>query len=403
IYDGVSGWNDMPFTPHFSEDFAIGVYMADTWGANYNFNWFENTRKNIESSFERLKNIGSDEVYVNDFYMTVFDNESADWTIDTDYHIEPEIFANDFRDEAMTQDDLNRLANTAHKNGMKIGWRTSFHMVNIGKYIGVKDIAEEVEKDWERFTSVERTEEWIKDFFTKWKSLMLDRAEALNKAGFDIMIVTPGWHNPRFHPHEELANTLWKDLIIAVKKKFNGKVGVIVDRYGYLNKKTDSEDWSKYDFYKEADLVYYFVYYLPGKYKVKDNPSVAEIKQGFDRYFDDLEKLAEEDNINLSLMVGIQSFENSVNHEGFIEFYDFTNPKVKSVKKDWQHQADVFEAILQSLEDRNFNKVIFIGYWWDDAMDPEVKPLISLAMSFRNKPAEGVFEKWAKSIKYSSS
>jgi len=214
------------------------------------------------------------------------------------------------------------------------------------------------------------------------------------------MIITPSWHNPTFIGHEELANKLWKDLIKEVKNKFRGKVGVVVDRYGFMQKEKSVEDWSKYDYYKEADLVYYFVYYLPGKYKVNDNPSIVEMKEGFDKFFDDLENIAKKDNIKLSLMVGIQSFENSVNYEGFIEFYDFKNPKVKAVKKDWQHQADVFEAILRALEGRTaFEKIIFLGYWWDDAMDPDVNPRISISISFRNKPAEGVFEKWAASIK----
>jgi len=174
IYDGVSGWSDLPFTPNFPKNFVMAVYPADTWGRNYNFNWFEDTRKNIESCFERIKNIKSSEVYVNDFYMAVFDNESADWTTDINYQIKPEIFENDFRDEAMTQDDLNKLANTAHKNGMKVAWRTSFHMVNIGKYIDAEDIGEEVAKDWEKFSKARRSEEWVKDFFAKWKSLMLE-------------------------------------------------------------------------------------------------------------------------------------------------------------------------------------------------------------------------------------
>jgi len=400
IYDGVSGWSDLPFIPNFPKNFVMAVSPMDTWGRNYNFNWFEDTRKNIESCFERIRKIKSKEVYVYDFYMAVFDNETADWTTDINYQIKPDVFENDFRDEAMTQEDLNKLASTAHEKGMKIGWRASLTFVNIGKYIGVEDIAAEVEKDRKKFVSTKRDEKWIKDFFAKWQSLMLDRAEALNKAGFDIMIITPSWHTPRFHPNEELANDLWKDLIKSVKQKFNGKVGIVVDRYGYLNEKVDNEDWSKYDYYKEADLVYYFIYYLPGKYKVNDNPSIAEMKEGFDKFFDDLENIAKKDNIKLSLMVGIQSFENSVNYEGFIEFYDFKNPKVKAVKKDWQHQADVFEAILQALEGRTaFEKITFIGYWWDDAMDPDVKPRISISISFRNKPAEGVFEKWAFSMK----
>lgn len=400
IYDGVSGWSDLAFTPNFPKNFVMAVYPADTWGRNYNFNWFEDTRKNIESCFERIGDIKSSEVYVNDFYMAVFDNETADWTTDINYQIKPDIFENDYRDEAMTQDDLNKLADTAHKNGTKVAWRTNFTFVNIGKYIGAEDIGKEVARDWEKFSKARRSEEWVKKFFVKWRSLMLNRAEALNKAGFDIMILTPGWHNPTFIGHEELANKLWKGLIKEVKNKFRGKVGVVVDRYGFIQKEKGVEDWSKYDYYKDADIIYYYIFYLPSKYKVNDNPSIDEMKNGFKRYFDDLEKIAKAENINLSLVFGIASFENAINYQGFVEALDPDNPKVKAIKKDWQHQADAYEAILQSLEGReNIERVVSFGYWWDDAMDPKVKPRISITQSFRNKPAEGVFKKWAGSIK----
>ena len=147
IFDGVAGWNDLPFTPQFQDDFAITIYMFDTWGRNYNFNMFEDTRKNIASSFTRVAQTGVEEVYVNDFFMAVYGEGHRMGS--TNYDIEEEIFENDYRDEVMTQDDLDKLAKEAKANGLKIGWRSSMHFVEIGKYIGSPNITAEVAKDWD--------------------------------------------------------------------------------------------------------------------------------------------------------------------------------------------------------------------------------------------------------------
>src|SRR5210317_1385558 len=54
--------------PEYTLEFETGyinqipaVNMSDTWGRNYNFGMLENTRKNIDSSFERVQALGAEE------------------------------------------------------------------------------------------------------------------------------------------------------------------------------------------------------------------------------------------------------------------------------------------------------------------------------------------------------
>ena len=397
VFDGVAGWSDLPFNPQFSDDFTISMYMFDTWGRNYNFNMFEDTRRNINGSFARVAGTGVEEVYVNDFFMAVYGEGHRMGS--TDYTIEPEIFENDMRDEAMTQDDLGSLTQEASAQDLKTGWRSSMHFVDIGKYMGLPNITAEVAKDWEEFDKP-KTEEWVESYLSRWKQVMLERAEMLNKAGFDLMIVTPGYMNPKYYPYEELANEMWRDIINSVKAVFNGQVGVVVDRYGFLEGVNGQEDWSKYDYYREADAVYYFIYRLLDIYQTPENPSFDQMKDKLGAYLDDLEVRARDKGVKLSIVPVFNSYENALN-KGVVEFNDIANPAVQALNPDWQHQADAYEALFQAAEGRTeIVRLVPFGYWWDDAMDPATaRPRISVSPSQRNKQAEGVIKKWAFSLK----
>lgn len=390
IYDGVSGWSDLPFNPDFPDNFLIAINMMDTWGRNYNFNWFEDTRKNIASSFERVAETGAKEVYVHDFLRAVFGED--DRISSTDYKIEGGIFDDDKRDEVMTQNDLNSLAKEAKANGLKIGWRTNLDFVNWGKFIDSPNITAEIAKVFEEFGKP-KTEEWVKDFLNKWKQVMLERAEMLNKAGFDIMILTPFFMAPAYYPHEELANEMWQDIVKSVSAVFNGQVGIVVGG-GFL-------EGSQYNYYREADIVYYLIWQLLDKYQTSENPSLEEMRESFAEYLDDLEKRASDEGVKLSIIAHLYSYENSLNADEPVEVSDIGNPAILNIKADWQYQADAYEALFQAAQGReNIIGIVSFKYWWDDAMNPQdTKVRIDIEGSVRNKPAEAVIKKWATTLK----
>ena len=86
--------------------------MTDTRGRNYNMSMFEDTRKNIETSFDRVKELGAQEVYVNDFHRAIFD-KGSDYTT-TNYKIADETFWNDMRDQSISEKELKKLSDAAH-------------------------------------------------------------------------------------------------------------------------------------------------------------------------------------------------------------------------------------------------------------------------------------------------
>ena len=370
------------------------VQMSDTWGKNYNFGMQGVTWKNIESSFDRIKEMGAEEVYIHDMHQVKYTGKLD--LKSTNYRIVGGTFWDDLRDEEISQKHLNKLAEEAHKKGLKIGYKNNLAFVNIGDYVRYDDIAAAIEKDTREFKEV-HTEEWVRDFFRKWEERMILKAEQLNKAGFDIMSVTPTWMGPTFRQNEELANELWKELIISVKEKFNGEVHVIIPFNGFDYEEPDNpemENTQVYDYYKEADLVQVNFFGLHERY-FSEGTSVEEMREAFNNFLDELEVRAEERDVKFSIKFSAFSYENSVNFVDFVEYHDIRNPEVLAVIPDYQHQADQYQAFFQAINKRDrIERIIVGGFWWDDAMDPEVKVRISLSPSPRNKPAETAIKTW---------
>lgn len=373
------------------------INMFDTWGQNYNFNMLENTRNNIESSFSRAAEIGAQEVYVHDFHRAVYTKDSQNDFSSLNYKIEDEIFLNDMRDESMTEADIKKLTETAHAKGLKLGIKQNMAFVNIGKYI-VKGLSGEIDSsvksDFNKFNS-NHSEEWIKDYFSKWEARMIERAKLYNKYDVDIMGLTPGWMGPTFQGHEVLANDLSKQLITNVKKEFKGQIQIDLSLYGVLDGKDGQEDWSKYDYYQLADIKEVRVYNLPSdKYQVASGSDMAQIQTGINKLLNDLDLWAKQKNTKISIFFSPFSYPNAIN-KGIVEYNDILNNQIKAINKDWDHQAVSWQAFFNAIvKYQNIERINANTLWWDEAMDPDVKVKISISPSFRNKPAEEVIKQW---------
>lgn len=370
------------------------INMVDTWGRNYNMNMIETTQSNIESSFDRVKELGASEVYVHDFHRAIYKGEADINSLN--YTIEDETFWNDFRDQSISVLELHKLADAAHARGLKIGIKHNMSFVNIGKYIlnGLTgNIEEEVLKDMENLKKP-KTEEWIRDYFSKWQARMVNKARMYQKAEIDIMSISPSFHTVSFVGREELANDLYKKLIEEVRRVFLGQIYAEVNLYGLLDGNLEKENWNKYDFYKNADIKEVRVYNLPTKFQTKDNPDKAEILSAMKKLVSELNRKAGEKGIILSLFFAPSSYKNSIN-KGPVEIYDTNNSFVKSLEADMDEQLNSFQSMFESLKNmNNINRINVGNFSWDDALDPQIKPRVSITATFRNKPSEETIKAW---------
>lgn len=63
-----------------------------------------------------------------------------------------------------------------------------------------------------------------------------------------------------------MANELQKELITQLRKVFTGEIYVEVSRYGFFENRDGNENRTKYDFYKNADIVEMRIYDLMQKF-----------------------------------------------------------------------------------------------------------------------------------------
>ena len=106
------------------------------------------------------------------------------------------------------------------------------------------------------------------------------------QAGVDSMSISPTRMEPKFAGQEILANELQKKLITEVRKVFTGKIYVEVSRYGFFENRDGNENRTKYDFYKDADIVEMRIYDLMEKFRT------METTAGIATYVNELNTIA---------------------------------------------------------------------------------------------------------------
>ena len=370
------------------------VNMYDTWGRNYNMNMVETTQANIEESFARVASLGAQEIYIHDFDRAIYDKE-ADFT-SLNYQLADEIFLNDMRDESISVSDLKILVAAAHNRGLKLGIKRNISFVNIGKYIsdGFKgNISGAVSSDYKKFNE-SHSEDWINDYFQKWQKRLLEKGKIYQEAGVDIMSISPSFQEPTFAGHEKLANEQRNKLITELRQVFKGKIMADLNVYGFIDGRNGSEDWTKYDYYKKVDIVEVKIYSIPEKYWDKGDYSRGNMEKAISSMTADLDKMAEKLGVKISIFYAPSSYKNGL-LRGPVEFLDVKNPAIMSLEKDYEEQVLAFDYFFKSVKDKkNIERLNAANFAWDDALDPEVKPRISVSAGFRNKPAEAVIGAW---------
>ena len=79
--------------------------------------------------------------------------------------------------------------------------------------------------------------------------------------------------------------------------------------------------------------------------------------------------------------------------KGALEVLDYKSDIVKNTIADFGYQASVFDMFFKALTTaNNIERINVASFARDDALDPEVKPKLSIASTFRNKTSEEVIK-----------
>lgn len=386
IYDYIAGWSDLKM-PGISKDLFPSVEMTDTWTINYNMQLFEDTRNNLDGSMARIAALGGQEIGIYSFIDMAGDKENFTLTETASpyYH---------WRDAAITESEMKTIVKKAKAHGLKtliyynIGadYNQYYDVSPLGRFTGGQagsgsggNAAEErAGADFGR--DEPKTKAWLDRYFNQLKDVLAMWAKRADNAGIDAFDINPHYKPPSVEPLNDYADEKWKEIIAAVREVYRGKI--------YFDGNPQFRD-----------LVDGLIYPL-GRIKVRPNATVSEMRQAWAAILDRAESELASYKKPVFLKIGTQSYNDVTSGQPGWEFADFVEVEQKGYKRDWQEQADAYEAFFQALVGRTFFDGVASGMFaWDDLMGPEYTPVRynDLSSNIRNKPAEAVWKKWVLS------
>jgi hypothetical protein len=345
----------------------MGTGLHDLWGRistviNGSMQ-SEDNRYYVESSMERVRQIGSELVMVTDFAV-----------LDDDLSIHYELRPGGAH--TMGKNELRQIVDYAKKNGQKVMLMTNL--------MGEATARANIESP---------SDATLDKLFTEWGNIIEEQAAQAEYAGIDYFIINP--RDVQFNSFEASShlNELYSGLIDRVAGKYSGKLSVWWDIYP---KGIWFADNDVYTFYKKLDCVatdcaVQFVF--DGTAESLDSIETAWMKVLAEPGF---VKLKDKENFLLILM---PAYDGAM-QGGWIE-PGMTYPEGK-YRRDWKEQALVYEGLFRALYDNtaaNIGGIISYGYWWTDTLYPQHWVNNDLGHSIRDKDAEHVFYRWSQIFK----
>lgn len=396
VYDYVSKWSDLPMPEQLGENISPLIVTEDTWTINYNMNLFEDTRRNLDSTFRRISDIGGKEVMVFSFIDFIGDNTESITLQET-----PSPYKQ-WRDAAITPSEMKNIARVAKKYGLKpiIAYNvgadyTKYTNVSLlgrftggaaGSGSGGNAAEQRAGDDFGRDDP--KTKEWLDSEFTQLQEILVQWAKSAEAAGIYAIDITPEYRMPTPKPFYDYADERFGEIIDAMRAVYRGKIyATNFNKYGGL--RLDPRP-------KYIDAVDALILHLP-LLDVREGASVAEMQMAWSQILDGIEKDFADYKKPIYLAENVGSYTGANNGRGGMEWGDFTEVVQAGYKRDWQGQADALESLFQALAGRTRFAGVGPGakFAWDDLMAPDyASPRNDLTSNIRNKPAEAVWKKW---------
>ena len=401
VYDYVSQWSDLPAPKHLGKDISPLITTEDTWTINYNMNLFEDTRRNLDSAFKRISDIGGKEVMVFSFIDFIGDDKESITLRET-----PSPYKQ-WRDAAITPSEMKDIARTAKKYGLKpiIAYNvgadyTKYTDVSLigrftggaaGSGFGGNAAEQRAGDDFGR--DEPKTKEWLDSEFSQLQDILVSWAASAEAASIYGMDITPEYRMPTSNPFYDYADARFSEIIKAMRVVFHGKIyATNFNRYGGLRLNPRPK------YINDADAL---ILHLP-LLDVREGAGIAEMRASWSEILDSIEANFTDYKKPIYLAENVGSYTGANNGRGGMEWGDFGEVAQAGYARDWQGQADALEALFQAFEGRTRFAGIGPGakFAWDDLMAPEyVSPRNDLTSNIRNKPAEAVWKKWVLSGK----
>lgn len=162
----------------------------------------------------------------------------------------------------------------------------------------------------------------------------------------------------------------WREVIKRVREVYSGKITYTAHH----------SDYNKIEFWDDVDYIGLSAYFTISD---KKNPIVEELKEGWTLYIDELEKISKEfDKPIIFNEVGYRSVSGTANDPWKWDDNEEKNEKA---------QADAYDAMFQSIKNKDFIHGIYI---WKYHTDPENEDRDGRDFQPYGKLAEEMIDEW---------
>jgi len=345
--------------------------------------------------------------YYSDIIMEDYINSTLDSMLDTNaewvafdnfwshYSLEPVIIGpftervDYFRDA--TDNELGLLISQVHAKGKKFALMLSLNFDVMRGEWQSWEYQEEFNKNTIDFIQAKanelenptnETNAFWDSWFSEYSKFVLDQAQAAEAYGADMLVIGHGLE----YTIREGNKLRWSELINKTREVYKGPVSFVA---------YTMNGYSEMSFFPCQELDYLIIYQY-NEISTSAHPSLEELKASFEAINENqLAPLSEACSKEIILLTPYQSRDYGAKQEWFEP-----SAPAPNVGLDLVIQAQMYEALMQSLQDEEWIKGVWTwGYWWRDdynTMFSANDSSYEKSSSVRNKPAMAILAKWNK-------
>ena len=263
----------------------------------------------------------------------------------------------------LTDDELRDIIRKAKSKGLKVVLKPHVDPIDFGMVEG-SNRGSLRPTDWD---------EWFKNY----EKFILHYAKLAQEENVDMFVVGTELDTATIEAPN--AEERWREIIRKVREKYEGPLTYSVSCH-------EKTCWAanQIKFWDALDYIGFEPYF---GLTDKNDPTIEEMKRAFDRMLDKHAKALSEKYQKPVIFTEA----NVYSYDGANK--DPINP-AKAIVPDLQEQADYYEALFQSIENKDYIKGVYWWAWHMSNINEDPREYINTWDSFIKKPAGQVMKKW---------
>lgn len=253
-----------------------------------------------------------------------------------------------------SDESIIHAINTAHSLGMKVMLKPHLDLIDVSDGSWRGDIACKSEPDWQAW-------------FENYRDYLLHYAKLAQENNVEIFCI-----GTELTSISTMKENMWREIIIKpIREVYKGPLTYAANW---------NDEYSHIKFWDALDYIGIDAYYPLSE---KSNPTLDEIKKGWDEWVKELEAFQKRMNMPIIFPeVGYCSSEGTAKTPW---------EEVTGGNLNLQQQADCYEALFETFWDKPW----FYGvYWWRWGTNVKFGGHNNKGFSPQNKPAENIVKKW---------